>query len=369
MSSREVDKAEREARWAKMDMESRDKALGALVGAAIGDALGAPLEFLPPRGEQDYVKDMVGGGALRWKKGEYTDDTKMSLAVSEMYLKYNKYCQRDLVERWLKWGASGPKDIGNWTNGALRNWTRVVNAIDYDSELRDDQHPVIQMWQRRGEKDAGNGGVMRCMPTALFVNDRDRRIKDTVKICQDTHPDPRCILSCVAVVEAIHMMIHTSWRYSDVTHKESIRAQVVPGYQPESRFMAYVMSVVGPGDVYNALEEAQYCPIDQCMNSGYTVDTVKCAFAALNQAEDFESGLIAIVNRGNDADTVGSIAGALMGAHFGLKAIPQRWKDQLMDYDKIVQIADELHTRGSLNEQAERERRNEEWNKKKGIAE
>lgn len=336
---------------------TEERAIGALVGAAIGDALGAPLEFLPPRGEQDYVKDMVGGGTLRWKKGEYTDDTKMALAIAEMYLKHNKYCQRDLVERWLKWGASGPKDIGNWTNGALRNWTRVVNAIDYNSELRDEQHPVIQMWKRRGEKDAGNGGVMRCMPTAIFVGDRDQRIQETVKICQDTHPDPRCILSCVAVVEAINMLVYTGWRYDAVTWKDDFRAKAMPGYRPESKFMSYLMSVVGPGEVFDALDESRYLPVDQCMNTGYTVDTVKCAFAAFNQYEDFEEGLIAIVNRGNDADTVGAIAGALMGARCGLSGIPQRWKSDLMDYQKIAQIAEELHSRRIFNEQAARTKR------------
>ncbi len=295
-----------------------NRAVGALVGSACGDSLGAPLEFLPPRNEPiSYVKDMVGGGVLRWNPGDFTDDTIMSIAVSEMYLENKKYNQQILIKKWLKWAETSPKDIGNWTSAALRRWARYSGC----DELRGENHPVIQMWRDKGSRDAGNGGVMRCMPTAIFEPDPNLRMADTIKICQDTHPDPRCIHSCIAVVEAINALIEG---------------------MPKENVIDYVLSIVGNSEVGEVLRESKNTPIHKCANSGYTVDTVKCAFAAFINADNFEDGLIAIVNRGNDADTVGAIAGSLLGAYYGFNSIPKRWLNKLKCGTEIEGMARQL---------------------------
>lgn len=308
----------------------KEKAIGILIGAAIGDALGAPLEFLPPKPQSEWVVDMIGGGKLNWKPGEITDDTMMSLAISQMYLEKGMYHQDFLIDKWLGWAGNVSWDMGRWTKRALHKWAEYKQSMTEMfvnppiTELRNDENPVVKLWMVKGQKEAGNGGVMRCMPTAICIADQARRLSDAIKICQDTHPDPKCIHSCVVVVEALNMMLENNCTKDQV--------------------FDYIIDLLGPNptEVAEALEEARDYPIEKCNNTGYTVDTVRCAFSAFKQAENFEDGLIAIVNRGNDADTVGTVAGSLLGAYYGFSAIPQRWLDQLQKTDEIKDIAIKL---------------------------
>jgi ADP-ribosyl-[dinitrogen reductase] hydrolase len=99
-------------------------------------------------------------------------------------------------------------------------------------------------------------------------------------------------------------------------------------------------------EVRKALKEAATLSLDELTNGGYTVDTVKCAFAAFLQADDFENGLLAVVNRGNDADTVGAVAGALLGAYYGIEDIPDRWTSKLKRGVEIRDLAKKIYREG-----------------------
>jgi ADP-ribosyl-[dinitrogen reductase] hydrolase len=302
-----------------------DRAIGGFIGAAVGDALGAPLEFGPAH-KQDTPREMTGGGGFRWAPGETTDDTAMGVAVSKMYLGTKGYSQEYLVHHFLEWYKSGPKDVGAWTSQSLRVWSHVSlheqNAEMYGRGLRQDKHPIIQLWRQRGSNDAGNGGVMRCWPTALATPDKKDRLREARWICEDTHPDPRCVASCQAVVEAMHTLMRGGtttaawWNAMDAVGQEKV--------------------------THDALQNASSLPWEKWSNSGYTVGTLNSAFASMLQANSFEEGLTAIVNRGNDADTVGAVAGALLGSRFGYKAIPDRWKLKLQKHDELLGMAHDL---------------------------
>lgn len=294
-----------------------DSAVGALVGAAVGDALGAPLEFLPPRERDNFTTDMTGGGMLKWEPGSITDDTIMSMSICGMYLECGGYDQKNLVEKWLNWKKTGPKDIGNWTNRALGKWAQIFDTLESGVGLRGQDHPVIQLWNNMGQDDAGNGGVMRCMPSAVANINYSQMAKDTINICQDTHPDPRCVESCLAINSAIFYLIENKLSKSKLM-------EVIPK---------------GKGELADALKESPGLPWEEWTNDGFTVDTVRCAFACFLQANDFEKALIEVVNRGNDADTVGAVAGSLLGAYYGYKAIPQRWIMKLQQKNAIQEVA------------------------------
>jgi len=92
------------------------------------------------------------------------------------------------------------------------------------------------------------------------------------------------------------------------------------------------------------LDAVEKChrPWEEWSNSGYTIGTINSAFNALEQAESFEDGLVQVVNRGNDADSVGAVAGAMLGAKFGFSNIPSRWFNALEDHDMYVENAKNL---------------------------
>ena len=330
-----------------------DRAVGAIVGSAVGDALGAPLEFTGPRRDDgsDWVRDMVGGGAFGWRPGETTDDTAMMRCVLEMYLENDgRYDQAALVRKFLAWYASGPKDVGGWTSFALSTWRRngVPGEIEglkrgdtdcYKPRYRE-RNPVLKAWQEGSKGHASNGGVMRCIPTALVSRpSMQRTLFDAAAICEDTHPDPRCVASCQAVV----------WMASKLIRDLESPAGRMRGHKKGSYSMhevwVDVMRVVldlGVPELYQGLLTAADLPWGAWTNSGSSVGTTVSAFAALLQAKTFEEGMLAVVNRGGDADTVGAVAGGMLGARFGYSSIPKRWKQQLVGHDELRSMAIEL---------------------------
>jgi ADP-ribosylglycohydrolase len=312
------------------DMEKR--AVGALVGAAVGDALGAPLEWTPPRTPDAWFYEMMEDNRRpNYRAGDITDDTEMALGVAEMYLHRGGYDQHFLVKHWLGWAERCNWDMGRWTKDILMRWHSIIcSGGTYGQDWREgneyrdaDNHPAIKLWQERKANSAGNGGVMRCMPTALYQLDIDQRISDTIKICQDTHPDPRCVESCIAVVETLRNLIDGARDKLAVVDNVS---QLLP---KESV-------------VRQALETADLLPVEELENKGYTVNTVECAFSGFLHANDFENGLLAVVNQGNDADTVGAIAGSLLGAYYGIDKIPQRWLDMMTKADYVRDMAEKI---------------------------
>jgi ADP-ribosyl-[dinitrogen reductase] hydrolase len=291
--------------------------MGALIGSAIGDALGAPLEFTNPRSQDRWVTEMEGGGYLGWRRGEVTDDTIMAKAISEVYLSDHYHLQNAVIPKWIQWANTNPKDIGNWTRAALQAW-----RVELPQPVG---NPALRLWEARGKKDAGNGGVMRCIPTAIAVLHDGLRLSDTVKLCELTHPDPRCSTSCVAVVETAFQLIQGD------SLEEAVK-----------KAMSRLPSGTASNQVRQAVEKARGLPWEEWSNGPFTVDTVESAFAALWSPSSFEEGLIKVINRGNDADTVGAVAGGLLGARFGVQGIPRRWIRSLEDSYSYLKTAKEL---------------------------
>jgi ADP-ribosyl-[dinitrogen reductase] hydrolase len=298
-----------------------ERALGTILGAAIGDALGAPLEFLTPRSPENFVKDMIGGGTLRWKPGETTDDTQMAKSIMEMYLEKGEYHQPTIINKWVDWRNTNPKDIGLWTEKVLRKWY-FFNRSDQatDRPLHGSDNPAHQVWKAEGMYSAGNGSVMRCMPSAVWWHDDENAMLfDTIRLSEDTHPHPKCTVGCLLVNEMLWEMMNGKDR--EEAYRDTLQ-----------NFSQYPTTI----EIVQAFQEAPNHPWDQWENKGYVVDTVKCATAALMQSKTFEDGLVHVVNRGNDADSVGAVAGALLGAHFGVGAIPMRWLDKLHGREFLV---------------------------------
>lgn len=321
-------------------MNSLDRAVGCIVGVAVGDAMGAGLEFTSSRRSDgsDWETEMRGGGTFGWQPGETTDDTAMTVAVLDMYLDNGgKYNQEMLVQAWLDWYAKGPKDIGSWTAQALQAWIRKGNhghplQCDVDSWRQwrrhlNPPHPIVDLWEKAGRNSAGNGGVMRCAPTALVQRPSQEHLsRDVQYICEDTHPDPRCIASCQVVVEACAQLIRRNELPVEATYANALQTAFSLGCM----------------ELYNALTARKTAPWSQWNCSGYTIDTTASAFAALLAANSFEAGILMVINRGQDADTVGAVAGAMLGAKYGLKGIPERWLNTLRGRDALIDKATRL---------------------------
>jgi ADP-ribosyl-[dinitrogen reductase] hydrolase len=295
---------------------------GCLVGLAVGDALGGPLEFME-RFEiaQKFgggLRNMIGGGWLRLRPGETTDDTAMARMLAESLLARETFDCDDVAARYVAWLRTNPKDVGNITRLALQAWRKGVFL----------PHAALGAHRQTGGKSAGNGTIMRCAPIALRYAYDERKLIDASRDeALITHFDPKAWTGSVAVNLLIHHLLH------DMPLREAIR-RVADRIRREPR---------SAHEVADALESlTPTTRADSLGTSGYVIDTLRIAVWGLLRHESFEDALIAVINLGGDADTQGAVTGALAGARWGYESIPQRWLEPLQDRDDLIRIADRL---------------------------
>jgi ADP-ribosyl-[dinitrogen reductase] hydrolase len=296
-----------------------DRAEGVLLGTAAGDALGAPYEFQPAR-ELEQEVAMVGGGALGWEPGEWTDDTSMAIAIAEVAAETADLRDEEalfvLLQRRHGW-MQDAKDVGVQTRTVLKasGWLGigVLTALNAAKALH----------ERTGHT-AGNGSLMRTAPVALAYLDNERGLVDAARVISGlTHYDPdagdACVLWCCAI------------RHAVITGGLDVRVGL--HHLDEERRQLWI----------DRLDLAEHsCPSD-FGNNGWVVSALQAAWSAISttpvpaddpasgtfQADHFRLALEAAVRAGNDTDTVAAIAGGLLGASYGASAIPAEWRSVL----------------------------------------
>lgn len=279
-----------------MTPELLDRLRGIAVGAAIGDALGMPLEFQPKRKPGNYITEMIDG---RLPAGSFTDDTEMALSLAESLLAYSPLNPADLAGRFVDWMKAEPPDIGLHTRNVLGRikwgdpWDEAVEAI-----------------QAARPEQAGNGSVMRSWPVVLaHWDDLDNLVVDSWAQSRVTHPHPDCVSASAYINIAMYHMLR--------------------GKDPASALLEATLIVRMDEAFTNIIRTASYTERNHLENSGWVRHTIQSTIWALLNSHSFEKAVIQAVNLGNDADTTGAVVGAMAGAYYGLEAIPQRWRDAL----------------------------------------
>jgi ADP-ribosyl-[dinitrogen reductase] hydrolase len=263
-----------------------NRAIAAYLGLAIGDALGATVEFLTPREILEQYgehRDIVGGGWLRLRKGRVTDDTEMSLALGRSILSSGGVNAGAAAEAFSAWMRTKPVDIGNTVRRGIRHYRQT-------GETSVPLH----------EYDAGNGACMRTVPIALYTFGAELATIAAAHRSQ-AHVTHHNLVSDAGTL-AVIQMVQTGLRGGTWQELRDLTAALVA---TEPRYGFERRRIENPG--------------------GYIVETLQAVFQALFSTDSFETALIDIVNRGGDADTTGAILGMIAGAFYGLEAIPPRW--------------------------------------------
>ena len=189
-----------------------------------------------------------------------------------------------------------------------------------------------QVWEESGRYSAGNGAVMRCPPLAIrWKRDDVALARNTALSAVVTHADPRCIWSAALVNLAIAMLLRgEAVEVPDVVARtqqtaerlgDSLADFGIAGTVPETVVEACsIPSGIAPADL--VLDD---------VDMGYTLKAMQVALWCAVQASDFEESLVAVVSAGGDTDTNGAVVGAVLGARFGLNAIPGRWRERLAE--------------------------------------
>lgn len=293
----------------------RQKFEGCLLGLVCGDALGAPVEFMTAEQiSQRFgtLKEMVGGGWLNIKPGEYTDDTDMMLCIAESLAENKDYNPEDIARRFVEWYKSNPKDIGSTTRKSL---ARLASGVS---------------WKESGDKNSpANGSVMRCAPIGLFFAfNKPELIRASIETSAITHAHNEATASCVFV----NLMI------SNLLILDSGKASK---YLADFRAFLTMVNELKQGAFLDKLTGPDYRPDP---SKGLAINTTVLAKKSFILSNSFEEAVVTAVNLGGDTDTIGAVTGALAGTHWGSDEIPKRWLQKLNPYslEKIKEIADTL---------------------------
>lgn len=301
----------------KTDKLARDRSRGALLGLAVGDALGTTLEF-SARDSKPHIEEISGGGPFNLEPGQWTDDTAMALALAQSLIHCEGFDGNDVMSRFLDWFEHGEYsctgtcfDIGVTTSQAL---TRYKSTGDPGSGSTDPH-------------SAGNGSLMRLSPVPIFYwRDQKRLLECARRQSVLTHGAPEAVDACAAFSELIADAIAGK-------SKDEVLRSRASGYEPK---IAEILNGGWRGKTRN-----------QISSSGYVVHSLEAALWCISNANDFKSAVVLAANLGDDADTVAAITGQLAGALWGASSFPVDWLEQLAWRKRIEEMADTLFDLGA----------------------
>jgi ADP-ribosylglycohydrolase len=297
-------------------LDPRARYRGALVGLAVGDALGASYEGMPP-GSFAPVVDMAGRGLRAIPAGVWTDDTSMALCLAESLVARDGFDFRDQLERYLRWFHDGHLSstgiafgIGRTTSMALARFE--LTGDPSSSGLAD-------------EMSAGNGSIMRLAPVPLFyASDRAQAIEKSGESSKTTHRARAAVDACRYLGALIRAAANGA-------PKEEL---LDTGFWQDGELVPEIEEVARGSFRRRDPPEIE--------GSGYVVRSLEAALWALERSETFREGCLLAVNLGDDTDTTAAVFGQLAGALYGEDEIPEEWRAQLARRELVERLADAL---------------------------
>ena len=303
-----------------MNVDLKSKFRGALLGTAVGDALGAPFEGW----SVEKVRSVYGGEEKMWQMidGRYTDDTEMMIGVAESLIKNKGFNGADMARTFIQ-NFDLKRGYGPGSSGALKRIMAGESWAEASKKLFG------------GEGSYGNGAAMRIAPVGLFYYDDTDALRETAyKSSMITHSHELgkegAALQAFAVALAVRgqkggMLSELEAFVQNDVYKKKIR--LIGLLLEEAPTKKEVIAELGNGmAAFNSVPTAIY---------------------SFLRADSFEGGVVDAIRLGGDTDTIGAMTGAISGAYYGDRAIPKDWIAQLEDGEKgrsyITSLAEELY--------------------------
>ena len=302
-------------------MELIERYRGSLLGLAVGDALGAPLESKPP-GTFKPIENMTDGGMFDLSAGQWTDDTSLALCLAESLIRTKRFDLFDQMIRYLKWYKEGYLSSTGKCFGIGSNTLQSLQQFEKTGKLSDIP---------KNSYATTNGSLMRLAPVPLaFSSDPVRAIERSKDSSKTTHDTQDAVDSC----GYMGALIVGALKGSPKAELLSDHYCPVKGYWKEHPF-SHPVDEVAAGS-FKVKEPPQI------KGAQYVVRSLEAAIWAFYKTDSFQEGCLLAVNLGDDADTTGAIYGQLAGAYYGEQEIPAQWLDKLAYRELIGSYAEQL---------------------------
>jgi ADP-ribosylglycohydrolase len=292
-------------------MTTKDRILGGLWGAVVGDALGVPVEFQSrAQVQRNPVTDLRGHGTYNQPKGTWSDDSSLMLCTVDSLLEHpfdpedmgRRFVQWSRGKLWTPWGSVF--DIGIATRQAL---SRIEQGV-----------PAEQAGGA-SEQSNGNGSLMRILPIALrFADEPPKRLLDYAhRASAITHRHPRSQMACGFYCLVVAGLLRgQSPAEAHAAAAEVFRASYAK--KPFAAELPHFDAALSPN--------LAAAPEREIPSSGYVVATLTAGFWGLLTSKSYKQAVLKAVNLGEDTDTTAIVAGGLAGVCHGLSAVPETWR-------------------------------------------
>jgi ADP-ribosylglycohydrolase len=290
-----------------------------LLGVAVGDALGVPVEFRPRGGFR--VTDMQGYGTHNQPPGTWSDDTSLTLCLADSLCR--GFAPDDITRNFIKWHDEGAFtahgavfDIGISTAKAIRR-LKAGTAPEKAGCV--------------GVNENGNGSLMRIAPLVFYLADRPEaeRFKITQSVSSITHAHPWSVAACYIYLEYLRKLLGNmdkNTAYAEL-RDEFQKDRPYIGQDTLDKFMRILRMDIST------------LPESGIKSGGFVIDTLEAALWCFLTTDNYQAAVLKAVNLGEDTDTTATVTGALAGLAYGIDTIPSAWLDTLTGYGDILRLA------------------------------
>ena len=299
----------------------RDRFRGALLGLAVGDALGASVQYRKP-GSFTPVSDLIGGGPFQLPRGAWTDDTAMALCLAESLTERNSFDSTDQMSRYQHWQREGHLSSTGECVGITASVAKALATARWSGKAFAGSHDPAQLDQE---------ALSRVAPVVLyFLDDARQAVSYAAEAARTTHQSPPVLDACRYLAALL------AGALKGVNRQQLLRSRYspVPGLWEEQPLREPVAAVAN--ESYRGKTSADM------EGGGGAVHALETALWALDHSSNFREGMLLAVNFGLDADVAGAVYGQLAGAIYGVAGIPQGWRNALLGRQLIEEFADRL---------------------------
>ena len=315
--------------------------INGMMGLVLGDVLGMPVQFVDrDKLKNNPVETIEGYGTYNMPPGTWSDDSSMALATLDSIREKGGIDYSDIMERFVRWNA-----YGEYTP-ARKAFDQGITSVEaICNYMRDKDYMTCG---KTGEWANGNGALMRIMPVCLYAYEKvlakewgvRHALECVHRISALTHNHLRAKMACGIYYFMVSSIIEGNGTLLDRLQK---------GVDDAIKFYH--------GDIENNVELAYYkrlfhlgefakCSEEEIKSTGYVVDSLEAAIWSLLTTDSVEKALLRAVNLGDDADTVGAIAGGLAGLYYGYDSVPKEWREQIIKEQEIMVLCELMEKKG-----------------------
>lgn len=306
----------------------KDKIKSGLLGLAVGDALGVPVEFQSRAYlKQNPVSDMFGFGTHHQPEGTWSDDSSLAFCLAESLC--NDYDLNDIARNFVKWYSE-------------ELWTPHGKVFDIGIATR---HAILNIVKGHqpdlcggfNEEDNGNGSLMRILPLVFYLqNEKDLNViyQKVKKISSITHAHFRSVFACfIYVIYGLEIL-----KDKDKFEAYKEMQNIVSAFLEDKNFNPTEIQLF---DRILKNDISKYPEIN-IHSSGYVLHSLEASLWCFLNSDSYKETVLKAVNLGEDTDTTGAIAGGLAGIYYGIENIPKKWIDELVKSNDIKNLAERL---------------------------